>query len=81
MDRDELVAKIMSSEPGEKIDLTHYDRLYKEAIIDRESDGEFCWSLSYKDWPMNDYPMRSQNYVKTFKTINGARRNLIKRLL
>lgn len=79
---------IMCLKIGEKLDLESYGQALKWVYFDgreyHKGEGiEYCWSAEYS-WKNRGvvgyvHPLRSSNYVQTFKTLNGAKRNFIKR--
>jgi hypothetical protein len=79
---------IMGLKVDEKLDLESYGQALQwvdfSAREYRKGEGlKYCWcaQYSYKNRGLVGYvhPLKSSNYVQTFKTLNGAKRNFIKR--
>lgn len=78
---------IMDLDVNVTLDLEKYGKRLKDVRFDSINVGihglHYSWSatISYKNSGMvgYDYPMKNVNYIKTFATINGAKRNFIKR--
>lgn len=79
---------IMGLEIGEKLELESYGKSLKWVYFDareyHKGEGlEYSWSAEYSFKNIGCvgyvYPLRSSNYVQTFKTLKGAKRNFIKR--
>lgn len=68
---------ITTAKVNEDIDLS-ITHAYERACIEY-SDGEYYWSLKKLDWPMLEFSGNGR-IVKTFKTENGCKRSLIRRL-
>jgi len=87
-DKISLTVRIMEAKLDELIDLSYLHHLWKDVLFDFDkleagrSDGAgFCWTAHYKSQAWKSiFPMQSSNYVKMFKTFNGAKRNFIRRL-
>lgn len=78
----DILEKILNADAGIDIDLPLSWR-YKTLRFDHELErGKmmYTWSLEYRHDAGYDYPMKNSNYVKYFKTIQGAKRNVIKHL-
>lgn len=79
MTKDEVLQKVNNAKVNELIDLTGYSH-YTEVMFDQDSDNKYCWTLKRNDWVGCIFPMKNTQYVKTFRTFNGAKRNLMKRI-
>lgn len=43
-----------------------------------DTGGDYCWSAKRKGNILRSYPVKNLQEVKTFKTLNGVKRSLIK---
>lgn len=94
MNKEDWINKILNLKINEKLDLKNCEYCYvKDIKFTQESInsftnkfsstfGLFCWiATSENNW-RNIYPLEnSGDYVKYFKTENGAKRNFIKTYL
>jgi len=73
--------KIMSIEIGKSIDLTKHSNMYISVQFSKDIDGEYIWTLYRKGYAGPIFPMQSTWAVKTFKTLNGCKRNFLRRIV
>lgn len=73
-----LEQRIDKAQIGEKIDLSEITTPFKSVEFTIEPDKEYCYNLIHKGFGSTTFPMRSQNYVKTFKTLAGCKRNFLR---
>ena len=86
--KDELINRIMEADINEDVDLSDIHPYWKTVRFDyskselRLNDGAgYCWRAASKSSPyIGVYPMRNSQYVQIFKTLNGAKRNFIRRI-
>ena len=78
-----LREKITKADVGEKIYFPE-NKHYKFVEFDFRNYGEeydeYCWTIHNFGWGYEFPHGKSWNIVGTFKTLNGAKRNLIKRI-
>ncbi len=89
MNINDKIKEIWEAKINVKIDLKNIEAVFLDDVefdqnsndsIYRESRGLYSWSAHYDNW-RNVFPMKDANYVKEFKTLNGAKRNFIKSYL
>jgi hypothetical protein len=77
-----LVGLIENANIGHNIELESMGHILEHVSFDLDS-GEYSWiaKISFKNTGNVGYehPMKNSNYVKTFKTLAGAKRNFLKR--
>ena len=61
----------------ERVDLSEVNDIIKSVKFEISSEG-YIWSAKHWKLSSHIYPMRSQTYVKFFKTLSGAKRNFIR---
>lgn len=78
-DKNIVITAIMALPLNTQLELNHYAFRSIEFDI---TDGEYCWCARthYNYGGGLTFPMKSTHLVRTFKTLNGAKRNFIKRL-
>jgi len=74
---------VMRAKVGEKIDLAELKTFYSKVRFSENIENYtimYCWMAESKNSIMNVYPMANSHDVKFFKTINGAKRNFLRRI-
>uniref|UniRef100_A0A6H2A5X9 Uncharacterized protein n=1 Tax=viral metagenome TaxID=1070528 RepID=A0A6H2A5X9_9ZZZZ len=74
---------VMLAKVSEKIGLTEFKTSYSNVRFTENIENYtimYSWSAGSKNSIMNVYPMRDSQNVKFFKTLNGAKRNFLRRL-
>jgi len=83
MDYTNLIERIMSAKVDEIINLKEYDLGLTSVEFDQNpldtyiaaDRGLYSW-VAKRGWRC-EFPMKDSQYVKQFKTLNGAKRNFI----
>jgi len=82
IDYEKIKTQIMELEIDIKLPLP-FSWPYEYLTIDKEIEqGEvmYTWSLKRREGGGHLYPSQNINYIKVFKTIKGAKRNVINHL-
>lgn len=79
--KEQLIREIERVGANEKIDLKGTNFNYNYIVFDKHDEG-FSWSME-RSWENTRnvgyvFPMKGSQYIKMFKTLNGAKSNLIK---
>ena len=84
-----LTQLIMEAEINQRIDISAYGSYYADVTFEQdtwetalhEDESTYTWTAHGQDQPWRSiFPLRSSQYIKYWKTLNGTKRNFLRHI-